>query len=372
MHTMGMPAKNMTALRITALKITAHGAMAFAAAVALLTVAMPAPATVFWLDDRVPYVNAADEERKELLDAAGAIECADGTVGTGFLVDISKYVIGAPRLRLVATSAKVLYRGDAGETREPCAFRPVAAPGQYLRIIDRILGSQVNFFMDRDDWAFATIEADDISLPRALKLRFAAADAVDTPHEKLWTAGYMAATDTIAVASDCGSYVSEAAARSELTRRDISHVIIHSCDAMENARGGPVAIRNGDQFEVIAIHTGSSYDGRGRDKQGIPFDPQRDFFNHSRRLDMELENKLVAFLSRYAELRSPSEGVKARRLLILSVQQRLKALGFDAGPLDGLLGFKTIEAVRAFQTTLGISPTGRVSEELLLLLDNRR
>ena len=125
-------------------------------------------------------------------------------------------------------------------------------------------------------------------------------------------------------------------------------------------------------YRVIAIHTGSSLEERGTDKRGIPFDPQRNFFNHSRRLDIELENKLVAFISRFAEVRSASAVVKARRLLILAVQQRLAALEFDPGPVDGRIGFKTVEAIKSFQTTLGITPTGFVSEELLLLLNNRQ
>ena len=60
--------------------------------------------------------------------------------------------------------------------------------------------------------------------------------------------------------------------------------------------------------------------------------------------------------------------MRARSDLIANVQSQLARLGYDPGPLDGLAGRKTREAVRAFQAALGITPTGRISEELLLLL----
>ena len=84
-----------------------------------------------------------------------------------------------------------------------------------------------------------------------------------------------------------------------------------------------------------------------------------------------LEQKLIAFLSRFAYLKHPTATIAARSELVSKVQANLTRLGFDAGPTDGLTGTKTREAVKAFQTTLGITPTGLISEELLLLLESR-
>jgi len=50
------------------------------------------------------------------------------------------------------------------------------------------------------------------------------------------------------------------------------------------------------------------------------------------------------------------------------VQGLLKALGYRPGPTDGLLGRRTVAAVKAFQRDLKLTPTGAVSEELLVLL----
>jgi uncharacterized protein (TIGR02594 family) len=42
----------------------------------------------------------------------------------------------------------------------------------------------------------------------------------------------------------------------------------------------------------------------------------------------------------------------------LEVQRRLKPLGFDPGPLDGIPGRRTIAAIRAFQAAHGLAPDG--------------
>jgi peptidoglycan hydrolase-like protein with peptidoglycan-binding domain len=46
------------------------------------------------------------------------------------------------------------------------------------------------------------------------------------------------------------------------------------------------------------------------------------------------------------------------------IQARLKALGFDPGPLDGNVGPRTITAVRAYQGSIGTVPDGNLTLEL--------
>lgn len=50
---------------------------------------------------------------------------------------------------------------------------------------------------------------------------------------------------------------------------------------------------------------------------------------------------------------------------VLSIQSLLKKQGFDPGPTDGLMGRRTREAVKAFQTRHGLKPDGLVTLELL-------
>ncbi len=53
---------------------------------------------------------------------------------------------------------------------------------------------------------------------------------------------------------------------------------------------------------------------------------------------------------------------------IRQVQTRLKARGYDPGPVDGVLGYRTRNAIRRFQNDHNLSPTGEVDERVLRLL----
>ncbi|MEM6851759.1 MAG: SEL1-like repeat protein, partial [Pseudomonadota bacterium] len=53
------------------------------------------------------------------------------------------------------------------------------------------------------------------------------------------------------------------------------------------------------------------------------------------------------------------------KAMIAEAQRLLNALGFDAGPADGVIGPRTVTAIRSFETGAGLSSTGRVSTGLL-------
>jgi hypothetical protein len=53
------------------------------------------------------------------------------------------------------------------------------------------------------------------------------------------------------------------------------------------------------------------------------------------------------------------------------VQERLQAVGFDPGPVDGAFGPKTRDALRWFQNTKGLLPTGDLDEKTLNALGVR-
>jgi len=60
-------------------------------------------------------------------------------------------------------------------------------------------------------------------------------------------------------------------------------------------------------------------------------------------------------------------GPNARQ--IERIQALLNRLGFDAGSPDGVMGPRTVEAIRAFERAAGRQPTGRPSATLLLVLE---
>lgn len=61
---------------------------------------------------------------------------------------------------------------------------------------------------------------------------------------------------------------------------------------------------------------------------------------------------------------SGAEGSVAGR-----AQRLLNELGYDAGPVDGLMGPKTRAAIRAFEKAHGYAPTGALNEDLIVRLE---
>jgi hypothetical protein len=64
----------------------------------------------------------------------------------------------------------------------------------------------------------------------------------------------------------------------------------------------------------------------------------------------------------------PPEPLSAPRLgpeLVAAVQQALKRLGHDPGPVDGLMGPRTRDAIEAFQQAENLTATGEITFSLL-------
>lgn len=69
---------------------------------------------------------------------------------------------------------------------------------------------------------------------------------------------------------------------------------------------------------------------------------------------------------------SPSEAAKTtdkkqqdEKMIVTKVQNRLIDLGYDPGPVDGCMGPKTTEAIRAYQSDNQIPPSGDITSELV-------
>lgn len=74
-------------------------------------------------------------------------------------------------------------------------------------------------------------------------------------------------------------------------------------------------------------------------------------------------------LQQTAELQAPAEESRTARKLskeqIRLVQERLKQAGFDPGPVDGVLGAKTREALQKYQAFHGLSKTDTPDDKTL-------
>jgi localization factor PodJL len=66
----------------------------------------------------------------------------------------------------------------------------------------------------------------------------------------------------------------------------------------------------------------------------------------------------------------PGEAI-ANRDVIAKVQQALDKLGFDVGTADGVMGPKTMEAIKAFERATGMSEVGAINPRLLAVLGSQ-
>lgn len=61
-----------------------------------------------------------------------------------------------------------------------------------------------------------------------------------------------------------------------------------------------------------------------------------------------------------------------RRQLVAETQERLNRLGYDAGPVDGLMGARTRRAIEAFERAQGLAPSGEPNDAVLAALRTAR
>ena len=70
--------------------------------------------------------------------------------------------------------------------------------------------------------------------------------------------------------------------------------------------------------------------------------------------------------------RSPADGDSAKpKIDVRRIQALLAELGYDPGPIDGLMGRRTASAIRSFQTAEGLSVDGRIETGLVAALERR-
>ena len=326
---------------------------------------------VFGGDDRENLTTFDGTAENQLYLAVGTISCFDGHRSTAFLIDIDDYVETSPDFHVVASTANALYDVSTGMSRGRCTFSPAYSADIRLEIKEHLVGQKQMIGIRDGDWLFGRMDGN-IGMGKPLPILFG--DIYDfNPDQvrELQAVGFAQDLAMMALTNRCYLDNKDLYDFRWQFQNELSKMVVHDCDFVGSAWGGPLTLKFEEIHHVIAIHAG---DGRvrrgdGSGLTGVPYDPRRGFYNYSRRLDLFLEEKLIAFISRFTHVKNPSPSITARSILIRNIQINLNRLGYDSGKVDGLLGSKTTEAVRAFQTTLGITPTGRITEELLLLLE---
>ena len=72
---------------------------------------------------------------------------------------------------------------------------------------------------------------------------------------------------------------------------------------------------------------------------------------------------LCVSASLWAAFQSPE--LQRNRELVRNVQQALAGKGFDPGPIDGIMGPRTREAIRGFQSANGLTEDGQMNDATL-------
>ena len=67
---------------------------------------------------------------------------------------------------------------------------------------------------------------------------------------------------------------------------------------------------------------------------------------------------------------TPSIGIADRQALVAKIQTLLADAGYDPGPADGVVGRKTVDAVRAYQQKAGVPVTGQIDKTLVASLSD--
>lgn len=143
-------------------------------------------------------------------------------------------------------------------------------------------------------------------------------------------------------------------------RKDFSEpaqLLLHRCDTGEGSSGSPLLLAGEGGPEIIGLNAGVYLQSRVLLRGG--------------RVEKSFKPKSVANTGVSAErFAALIEAFRAARPVateddLVRVQERLKALGFYAGTIDGLLGERMRAAIKAYQRSLGEAETGVPSLDLI-------
>lgn len=79
-----------------------------------------------------------------------------------------------------------------------------------------------------------------------------------------------------------------------------------------------------------------------------------------------IDGRLSAQLAEHIAATTAEDGVLEDRATTQAVQRELNTRGYDAGPADGVMGNKTRDALRTFQSDAGLPLTGKIDNDLLV------
>ena len=111
---------------------------------------------------------------------------------------------------------------------------------------------------------------------------------------------------------------------------------------------------------------GGQQDKRGLGQSGAQPDSETPGQDQAQQQDQERQQE-------QARRQDPQQGMGGAQAqnpeTVRQVQQKLKDIGHDVGPVDGQFGLKTQQALRDFQQKQGIQATGQIDQQTMAALE---
>jgi hypothetical protein len=236
------------------------------------------------------------------LMSAGGIVCDDGTVFSGFIVDVSNYTTRTSRPVLVTTAHTFIDRD--GRFRGLCWYLPGGRRAERALIIGVRVGiaeGRKRKPADGDDWAFALVHHRAPHELPGFKVEFSDVYDFDRAGEDpgdYVAVSYLKNRADVALASGCRPDDKRRYPAFALTNVDVAdfrRMVIHDCDFAVGGSGGPLLQRTTDGWRAIAINTGETVAHVPGSLTNRNYAPP-EAFNFSRRLDRDLEGELTGYL----------------------------------------------------------------------------
>ena len=205
-------------------------------------------ANVFGDDDRRRMEPAEAGKFRSI----GIIRCADGGIGTAFLVTVEKQVKD-----VIVTAAHTLI-GKKGKRRPTCKFFPAGDPSRRKSsgVVRYVAGTHDPYkrILDGKDWAVATIVKRLSKTYGALPVAaLAPALGSTAPSGEFSMVGFDGDSRRLMITDNCRVYAYE---DTNFRNYDPLTMFEHDCDSTKGWSGSPFMVKGAQGYVAVGVHSG--------------------------------------------------------------------------------------------------------------------
>ena len=182
----------------------------------------------------------------------GIIRCADGGIGTAFLVTVEEQVKD-----VIVTAAHTLI-GKKGKRRPTCKFYPAGDPSrrQSAGVVRYVAGTHDPYkrILDGKDWAVATIVKRLSKTYGALPVAaLAPALGMTAPTGEFSMVGFDGDSRRLMITDNCKVFAYE---DTNFRNYDPLTMFEHNCDSTQGWSGSPFMVKRAQGYVAVGVHSG--------------------------------------------------------------------------------------------------------------------